>query len=79
MCVALGIPNLGALMGLIGAVCLATVGLMFPAIIETVVYWDDLGKGRWVLWKNVLIFLFGLTGFVTGLYTSIGDIIESFS
>jgi solute carrier family 36 (proton-coupled amino acid transporter) len=76
--IAMGIPNLPALMGLIGAVCLSTVGLMFPAIVETIVYWDDLGPLRWKLWKNVFIFVFGLLGFTTGLYTSILDLIASF-
>lgn len=78
MGIAIGIPNLPALMGLIGAVCLSTVGLMFPAIIETLVYWDDLGPIKWKLWKNVFIFAFGITGFTTGLYTSILDLIASF-
>jgi proton-coupled amino acid transporter len=78
VCVALAVPNLGSLMGLIGAVCLSTVGIMFPAILETLVYYHDLGPGRWILWKNVLIFVFGFAGFSTGLYTSILDIIASF-
>lgn len=65
-------------MGLIGAVCLSTVGLMFPAIVETIVYWDDLGIFKWRLCKNIFIFVFGLTGFTTGLYTSILDLIASF-
>ncbi|XP_059475418.1 proton-coupled amino acid transporter-like protein pathetic [Neocloeon triangulifer] len=78
MAIALAIPNLSALMGLIGAVCLSTVGLMFPAIVETIVYWEDWGWGNWKLVKNILIFLFGLLGFVTGLYTSILDLIASF-
>ncbi|KAF4527238.1 hypothetical protein B566_EDAN016111 [Ephemera danica] len=79
MCVGLAIPNLGSLMGLIGAVCLSTVGIMFPPVLETLVYWNDLGPGKWLLWKNICIFIFGFIGFSTGLYTSMVDIIHSFS
>ncbi|XP_065341300.1 proton-coupled amino acid transporter-like protein pathetic [Cloeon dipterum] len=79
MAIAIAIPNLSALMGLIGAVCLSTVGLMFPAIVETVVFWQDWGWGNWKLVKNIVIFVFGITGFATGLYTSILDLIASFS
>lgn len=75
--VAIAIPNLGPFISLVGAVCLSTLGLMFPSIIELVVCWDSpgLGKWNWVLWKNILIIMFGILGFVTGTYTSIHEII----
>jgi len=76
--VAVSIPNLGALISIGGAVCLSTLGLMFPSMIETIVFWDNLGKWNWILWKNILIFLFGMLVFVTGLIGSIIDVILSF-
>ncbi|XP_071453148.1 proton-coupled amino acid transporter-like protein pathetic [Hetaerina americana] len=70
-CVALGIPNLNSLMGLIGAVCLSTAGIIIPAIIETVYRYDKLGKFYWILWKNLGIIIFGVVGMATGVWTNI--------
>nr|CAD7403618.1 unnamed protein product [Timema cristinae] len=78
--IAAAIPNLGPFISLVGAVCLSTLGIMFPAIIELVTFWEDPGLGRfnWVLWKNLAIILFGVLGFVTGTYSSIDEIVREF-
>ncbi|XP_059475417.1 proton-coupled amino acid transporter-like protein pathetic [Neocloeon triangulifer] len=76
--IAVGIPNLGALIGIGGSVCLSTLGLMFPTTIETIVYWKNWGKWNWMLWKNILIFLFGMLVFITGFAGSILQLIVSF-
>jgi proton-coupled amino acid transporter len=74
------IPQLGPFISLVGAVCLSTLGLMFPAIIELVTYWDSPGMGScyWQLWKNFFIILFGILGFITGTITSIEEIVTEF-
>lgn len=77
--VAIAIPNLGPFISLVGAVCLSTLGLMFPSVIELVTVWEQengLGACYWRLWKNVAIILFGVLGFITGTYVSIQEIIE---
>lgn len=76
--IAIAIPNLGGFISLVGAVCLSTLGLMFPSLIEIVVYWEEPGMGRfnWRLWKNLFLICFGLVGFVTGSYVSIIDILN---
>ncbi|KDR21503.1 hypothetical protein L798_02967, partial [Zootermopsis nevadensis] len=78
--IAVAIPQLGPFISLVGAVCLSTLGLMFPAIIEIVTFWDSPGMGScyWRLWKNVFIILFGVLGFITGTITSIEEIITEF-
>lgn len=78
--IAIIIPNLGPFITLTGAVCLSTLGLMFPAIIETITYWDRPGMGRfnWRLIKNGLLVIFGIIGFLTGTYVSIEEITETF-
>ncbi|XP_046389905.1 proton-coupled amino acid transporter-like protein pathetic isoform X2 [Ischnura elegans] len=38
---AAALPNLGPFISLVGAVCLSTLGLMFPAIIEVVTFWEE--------------------------------------
>lgn len=75
--IAILVPNLGPLISLVGAVCLSTMGLMFPSIIELVVFWEQengLGKWNWRLWKNIAIICFGILGFVTGTYCSLEEI-----
>ncbi|XP_022124518.1 proton-coupled amino acid transporter-like protein CG1139 isoform X1 [Pieris rapae] len=77
--IAIAIPNLGPFISLVGAVCLSFLGLIFPAVIETVTYWDrpnGLGRFNWVLWKNMFLVSFGILGFLTGAYVSILDIIK---
>lgn len=80
MILAAAVPNLGPFISLIGAVCLSTLGLMFPAIIEIVVMWDEPGLGRfnWILYKNCALIGFGVLGFLTGTYVSLIEIAESF-
>lgn len=73
------IPRLGPFISLIGAICLSTLGLMFPSLIELVTVWESengLGKWNWILWKNIAIIMFGVLGFATGSYVSVLDIIK---
>ena len=51
---------------------------MAPAIIDTASNWHDLGRCRWRLWKNGLIFLFGLGGMILGAYVSTVNIVRNF-
>ncbi|XP_008205769.1 proton-coupled amino acid transporter-like protein pathetic isoform X2 [Nasonia vitripennis] len=77
VCMAIAIPNLSPFISLVGALCLSTLGLMFPSIIELVTVWEQengLGRCYWRLWKNILIIAFGVLGLLTGTYTSIGEI-----
>ncbi|CAG9761643.1 unnamed protein product [Ceutorhynchus assimilis] len=74
------IPNLGGFISLVGAVCLSMLGLIFPATIDLVTFYEEPGLGRynWRLYKNLFLIFFGLIGFVTGTYVSIIEIIESY-
>ncbi|XP_066994810.2 proton-coupled amino acid transporter-like protein pathetic [Anabrus simplex] len=77
--VAAAVPNLGPIISLVGAVCFSTLGLLCPAIIETVTYWDEgLGAGRWRLYKNTVIIIFSLFALIAGSYTSILEIIQAY-
>ncbi|XP_022900024.1 proton-coupled amino acid transporter-like protein pathetic [Onthophagus taurus] len=76
--VAIAVPNLGGFISLVGAVCLSTLGLIFPAVIDLVTFYEDpgLGKYNWRLWKNTFLIVFGLIGFITGSYVSLGEIFK---
>ncbi|RZF47994.1 hypothetical protein LSTR_LSTR002060 [Laodelphax striatellus] len=80
MAIAILIPNLGPFISLVGAVCLSFLGMIFPAFIELVTYWERPGLGRmnWRLWKNLFIIGFGILGFATGAYCSLLEIYETF-
>jgi len=75
--VAIAVPNLGPIISLVGAICFSTLGLLCPAVIENVTYWDhDLG---WRLWKNVFVIICALIALVTGTYASILEIISEYT
>ncbi|XP_018325187.1 proton-coupled amino acid transporter-like protein pathetic isoform X2 [Agrilus planipennis] len=77
--IAVAIPNLGGFISLVGAVCLSTLGLIFPAIVDLVTFYEEPGLGRfnWRLWRNGFLIVFGLIGFLTGSYVSIQEIMGS--
>ena len=71
------IPNLGAVISLVGAVSSSTLALIFPPLIEIVTFWPDkLGRHYWVLWKDIAIMVFGILGFIFGTYTSVAQILN---
>ncbi|VVC96796.1 unnamed protein product [Leptidea sinapis] len=67
--IAIAFPNIGNLMGLLGAFALSNMGFIFPAVIDLLVIWTDpgLGKWKWRLWKNCLIFVTGILLFFAGI------------
>lgn len=66
-------------MSLIGAVCVSTLGFIFPAIIEMITYHERPGFGflKWILCKDIFLIIFGIGGFVFGTYSSIIEIKET--
>lgn len=69
------IPNLSGIISLVGAFSSSALALIFPPIIDIMTFWpDQLGKHNWKLYKDLLIILFGITGFVFGTYTSVENL-----
>ena len=77
---AASIPHLDLMIAFVGSVGCASLTLIFPPIIEVVTLWPDhlLGRYKWRLVKDILIFAFGLTGFVMGTGMSLYEMIMSF-
>ena len=73
---AAAIPNLGAVISLVGSVSSSMLALIFPPIIELITFWDS-GITRTAIVKDVLIALFGILGFLAGTYTSIENILSN--
>lgn len=72
------IPELGLFISLVGAVSSTALALIFPPIIEMVVYWQTSKIGFFTIMKDVTIVLIGVLGFATGTYESVTSIIDTF-
>merc|ERR1712018_464006 len=72
------VPWLELVVALLGAVKMSTLSLMAPAIIDTASNWSNLGRFRWILVKNVIIFLVGFVGCIMGTYVALHDIVKNF-
>lgn len=71
------IPNLSSIISLVGAFSSSALALIFPPIIEIVTFWPDrLGTKGWILWKDLAIVVFGVTGFAFGTYASLENILK---
>lgn len=76
----MSVPMLGLFISLFGSFCLSALGLAFPAIIEICVKWpNDLGKGNWIMIKNIVLIIFGVVGLLAGSFSSISEIIAAFN
>ncbi|KAK9500843.1 hypothetical protein O3M35_002027 [Rhynocoris fuscipes] len=77
---AAAVPDLNRFISLIGALCLSTMGLAFPALIQLFTYWYDYDGMRFglLLLKNSIIVIIAVLGFVIGIVTSIEAIIDDF-
>ncbi|XP_068624509.1 proton-coupled amino acid transporter-like protein pathetic [Battus philenor] len=77
--IAIAFPNIGNLMGLLGAFCLSNMGFIFPALIELLIIWEDPGLGRfkWRLWKNIFVLTVGVLLFIAGTYSNLKGLVLS--
>ncbi|CAH0717467.1 unnamed protein product, partial [Brenthis ino] len=65
-------PNLELFINLSGAIFLSSLGLLTPAIVDTVHNWDrDLGMFKWKLWKNICVAIMSFIALFAGSYVSI--------
>lgn len=78
---AVAVPNLEHFISLVGALCLSSLGLAFPALFELCVFLKHTrGFCRYVMIvKNIIIGLVGLAGFLIGTTTSLTAIVQTFS
>lgn len=77
---AVAVPTIGPFMGLIGAFCFSILGLLFPVFIEMVTYWHEgFGPGNWIVWKNIVVVVFGILALAFGSHSAINDIVKLYS
>jgi solute carrier family 36 (proton-coupled amino acid transporter) len=77
---AVAVPTIGPFVGLLGAFCFSILGLLVPVFIEMVTYWDQgFGKFNYIIWKNVIVCLFGLLALYFGSKDAIIDIMKVYA
>ena len=76
----IAIPQLDLVISLVGALASSTLALVFPPLLEIIVLWPNgFGRCNWKIFKDILICLFGMTGFVLGTTTTVMEIIKNAS
>uniref|UniRef100_A0A8D8RQG6 Proton-coupled amino acid transporter 4 n=2 Tax=Cacopsylla melanoneura TaxID=428564 RepID=A0A8D8RQG6_9HEMI len=74
---ALLIPNLSAVISLVGSVSSSTLALIFPPILELITFWDSNELTKLRMFKNFAIMIFGVFGFAFGSFVSLSNIWNS--
>ncbi|XP_050442267.1 proton-coupled amino acid transporter-like protein CG1139 isoform X2 [Adelges cooleyi] len=75
---AAAIPNLSAIISLVGSFSSSALALIFPPIIELMTFWEQTSGKEFTLMfiKDVSIIIIGLLGFGFGSYTSFWNIFQ---
>lgn len=74
---AVAVPNLGAVITLVGSFSSSALALIFPPLVEILAYYPDRwGRYSYILWKDVLIVIFGFIGFFFGTYSAVLNIMR---
>ncbi|CAG4984943.1 unnamed protein product [Parnassius apollo] len=77
---AVAVPTIAPFMGVIGAFCFSLLGLIAPAFIEIITFWEiGYGPYNYLIWKNILVFLFGMFALVFGTKDAVISIIRVYS
>lgn len=72
------IPHLALIISLVGSVALSILGLLIPALIETLTLGPSgWGRHRWTLWKNCLLGIYAIFILLSGVYASVRDIVAA--
>lgn len=67
--------HLDALIDLVGALFLASLGLVMPSILDIIVRWKEWGRWNWILYKDIVLLIFGLFGTIAGSYIAVKNFI----
>jgi len=78
---AAAIPNLSAIISLVGSFSSSALALIFPPIIELMTFWDHCSGKEFTLMfvKDIIIIIIGFLGFGFGSYASLWNIIQPIS
>ena len=73
------IPRIDLFISLVGAVACCVLALIIPPALDLLLFWKkSIRYSYLILFKNILIILFGLYIFLAGTYVSISNIVDYF-
>lgn len=76
---AIVVPNLGLLIGIIGALCLSLLGFVVPALMDMCVRHPDAhGRCLIVFFTNIVVIIFGFFVLFVGLFFNIRDLVDKY-
>ncbi|KAF5270109.1 hypothetical protein FQA39_LY08521 [Lamprigera yunnana] len=74
--IAVAVPNLEPIISLVGAICFSTLGILIPAVVDTVLHWEGrLGFLKWRLIKNIILAVLAIFALVSGTADAISNLI----
>ena len=80
-CIAIGLPDLGDLISLVGAFACCALAFIIPPCLELLTRWPTRHQSRWwPVWvvKDVAILSLGVVGFIFGTYATLVNIANYF-
>ncbi|CAH2063793.1 unnamed protein product, partial [Iphiclides podalirius] len=78
--IAAAFPNLELVISFVGAIFFSTLGLLVPAVVDTVFQWDrGLGRFNYILVKNAVIGIISIIALVSGSYVSVVGMLKDLS
>lgn len=75
---AVGIPQLGHMISLVGSLGSVSLAITFPALINLAALHHEQKISKLLVIKNIFIIVFGVLGTLTGVFVSMVDIIWTF-
>uniref|UniRef100_A0A1B6BZR9 Amino acid transporter transmembrane domain-containing protein n=1 Tax=Clastoptera arizonana TaxID=38151 RepID=A0A1B6BZR9_9HEMI len=77
--IAVLVPNLSPVLSLVGAFGFSGLGILFPSVVETIVFWECGYKPfQFGFLKNIFLLLIWIVATITGTYSSIEEIITQY-
>ena len=79
--IALGLPDLGDMISLVGAFACCALSFIIPPTLELLTIFPDRHRSNlWLIWslKDAAIIVLGVLGFVFGTYATIVNIVKYF-
>ena len=79
--IAVGLPDLGDLISLVGAFSCCALAFIIPPSLEILIRWPRRHATRlWLVWflKDVTIVTLGVVGFIFGTYATLVNIVDYF-
>ncbi|XP_065195056.1 proton-coupled amino acid transporter 1-like [Sycon ciliatum] len=73
---ALGVPDLGLFISLVGAFGSSMLAMTFPPLLYSLVFWDEIGPVQ--LTVNCILSTIGIVGMIVGTYATIEQLIQAF-